>query len=212
MFKGKTKRCLAGIEVPKTANVSVAFQVKGSYRAEDMIFFLEKWLDTWSLTRDQTNDWRLLLLDSYRAHFDPRIQECAWLRGYVILFHYGNTTGVTQVNDIALHAAFKRIYVQFEVEDFVERALVDPGDISRSKQQVFHGLRARTHTHRTHVYRHGLGLEVQLYFWLRPRFRRYSLPWASVWALAAASASSIQLILPLRGVRRRGGHVVHTGP
>ena len=192
MFKGKTKRCLAGIEVPKTANVSVAFQVKGSYRAEDMIFFLEKWLDTWSLTRDQTNDWRLLLLDSYRAHFDPRIQECAWLRGYVILFHYGNTTGVTQVNDIALHAAFKRIYVHYEVEDFVERALVDPGDISRSKQQVFHGLRARTHTERTFIamawasrcsFIFGLGLGfvdtaypgLRCGLWPRPRLLRYSL-------------------------------------
>ena len=78
----------------------------------------------------------VLMLDSYRAHMDPAIRALAWSRGYVVLLHYGCTTGVTQVNDSDLHASFKRIYVSFETDDVIERALVDPGDIACSREQV----------------------------------------------------------------------------
>ena len=136
LFRGKTKRILKGIRVPDTVNMTVTFQEKGSYRVENMLSFLDRWLDKWDDARMASADWRILLLDSYSAHFDESIQRLCWDRGYILLFHYGHTTGVTQVNDTDLHGPFKRIYLDFEAQDFFDRQLMDPGDISRSRSEV----------------------------------------------------------------------------
>ena len=136
LFRGKTNRILKGLRVPDNVNMTVTFQAKGSYRVENMLSFLDRWLDKWNDARVASADWRILLLDSYSAHFDESIQRLCWSRGYILLFHYGHTTGVTQVNDTDLHGPFKRIYLEFESQDFFDRQIMDPGDISRSRSEV----------------------------------------------------------------------------
>ena len=148
LFKGKTKRVLAKINVPWDVNLSLAFQEKGSYRSADMVAYLSKHLEQWTPERAQNGDWKILLLDSYKAHFSEDIERCCWERGYLVLYHYGNTTGVLQVNDTHLRAFFKRIYLDYEEEAFAEQLIHDPADIGRSRHQVLfgpqHPLRATT--------------------------------------------------------------------
>ncbi len=52
------------------------------------------------------------------------------------LYHGGCTTGITQVNDTDLHAAFEREYQVCEGETFFQQNLVEPGNIGRTRQQV----------------------------------------------------------------------------
>ena len=136
LFKGKTKRVLAKVSAPVDVNVSLAFQEKGSYRSADMVAYLEKYLEPWTPERAQKGDWKILMLDSYRAHWSEDIERCCWERGYLALYHYGNTTGVMQVNDTHLHGPFKRIYLNYEEDAFAKQLMHDPGDISRSREQV----------------------------------------------------------------------------
>ena len=136
LFKGKTKRVLAKVKVPKDVNLSLAFQEKGSYRSADMVAYLSKHLEPWTPERAQKGEWKILMLDSYRAHWSEDIERCCWERGYLVLYHYGNTTGVMQVNDTHLHGPFKRIFLGYEADAFAEQLIHDPGDIGRSRHQV----------------------------------------------------------------------------
>ena len=81
LFKGKTNKIVRDLEVPEGVNVSVTFQEKGSYRLENMLAFLDKWLDPWDAERALADDWRILMLDSYRAHLAPELDALAWSRG-----------------------------------------------------------------------------------------------------------------------------------
>ena len=136
LFKGKTKRVLNNISVPPDVNISLAFAPKGSYRSCNMVDYLEKYLEPWTAERADKGDWKILLLDSYRAHWSEDIERCCWLRGYLVLYHYGNTTGVMQVNDTHVHAPFKRLFVAFEADSFAEKAMRDPGDIGRDRHEA----------------------------------------------------------------------------
>ena len=109
---------------------------KGSYREEHVITFLSRWLPEWTDERASANDWRLLYLDAYSAHMTAEVQDLAFERGFICMYHGGGTTGVAQVNDTDLHAAFEREYLNAEQESFLEQNLVDPGDISRTRQAV----------------------------------------------------------------------------
>ena len=136
LFKGKTKRVLNNISVPPDVNISLAFAPKGSYRSCNMVDYLEKYLEPWTAERADKGEWKILLLDSYRAHWSEDIERCCWQRGYLVLYHYGNTTGVMQVNDTHVHAPFKRLFVAFEAPSFAEKAMSDPGDIGRDRHEA----------------------------------------------------------------------------
>ena len=109
---------------------------KGSYREEHVIKFLSRWLPAWTAERAAARDWRLLYLDAFAAHLTQRIRDLAFERGYVVLYHGGGTTGVCQVNDTDLHAAFEREYMDAECQSFFEQNLLDPGNIGRTRQQI----------------------------------------------------------------------------
>ena len=53
-----------------------------------------------------------------------------------MVFHGGCTTGVCQVNDTDLHASLEREYLAVEAISFYEQQSIDPGNISRTRQQV----------------------------------------------------------------------------
>ena len=88
--------------------MSLTFGPKGSYRAEHVVRFLQRWLRPWTKGREASADYRLLYLDAFAAHLDESVVDCAWGFGYFVVYHGGCTAGVTQVNDIDLHAALER--------------------------------------------------------------------------------------------------------
>lgn len=135
-FKGMTDKVLRGLELRRDMQISLAFGPKGSYRAEHVVRFLERWLRPWTEEREASADYRLLYLDAFAAHLDQSVVDIAWSKGYFTVYHGGCTTGVSQVNDTDLHAALEREYVACEAISFYEQQSIDPGNISRTRQQV----------------------------------------------------------------------------
>ncbi len=101
-----------------------------------MLKFLHQWLPAFGQERADASDWRILLLDSFRAHFDVRIKDLRMYRGYVVLFHYGHTTGTCQVRDVGLDKPFRATCLDIEPRQFLERQLADVADIGRNAQEV----------------------------------------------------------------------------
>ena len=109
-------------------NISAQTGPKGSYRMEHVLSF-------------QENDYKCLMMDAYSAHMDDQVLNLCWERGYILLFHYGCTTGIAQINDTDLHQEFESTYIDQETQSFIEKQAIDPGDISRSHQEVIPPLR-----------------------------------------------------------------------
>ena len=141
LFRHKGKRKANFLEplraqLPPSANISIVTGPKGSYRQEHVYEFLERYLDVWTPERETAGDWRILYMDAYRSHLGAQMFDLCWSRGYVLLYHYGCTTGIAQVNDTDLHAELERIYVELETFGFQEKQAIDPSDISRTRQEV----------------------------------------------------------------------------
>ena len=136
LFRAKTDRRTRSLELPADTNVSVRWAVKGSYREEHLLAFMNQWLKPWTPERQAAQDYRVLMLDVARSHIGEDVLDLAFLRGYVPLFHYGCTTAVAQVNDTDCHGAFQRVYVEFEQAAFARAQLYDPGNISRRPQHL----------------------------------------------------------------------------
>ena len=92
----------------------VQTQVKGSYRASDMVELLGKTLPF------ATEDYDAIIvpLDWYAAHRDPAVLELIEQRGHVLLLHGGGTTAYEQVNDTHLHATLQACLKELEVAVF----------------------------------------------------------------------------------------------
>ena len=136
LFKAKTKKRLRSLKTPKHMQVSLQYAVKGSYRGEHILAYLRRWLDEWTPARQAANDWRILMLDVAKSHVDEAVMDLAASRGYICLFHYGCTTGIAQVNDTDCHAEYSRVYISLEEIKFAHQQLLDPGNISRTLQDV----------------------------------------------------------------------------
>ena len=77
------------------------------------------------------------MMDSYAAHLTQKVNDTAWSRGYIALYHYGCTTALAQVNDTHLHAPLSKIYQDLETECFLRRQDEHGSkDIGRSVQEV----------------------------------------------------------------------------
>ena len=70
-------------------------------------------------------------MDSFKPHLSPEVQALCAKRGYIVLIHYGGTTGIAQVNDTHLHFPFSKIYQELEMHSFERKQTYDPLDISR---------------------------------------------------------------------------------
>ena len=136
LCKGKTDRRITGLVRPAGMRVSLQVAEKGSYRNENILQYLRRWLDPWTELRAQRKDWRILLLDVAKSHLGPEVIALCHSRGYCTLYHYGCTTGVAQVNDTDLHAELSHIYIDLEQVAFHDMQLFDPGNFSRSLQAV----------------------------------------------------------------------------
>ena len=90
--------------------MKMRFQVKGSYRSEDVCEALE-----WILPQAQSSEESIVvLLDWYSGHRSDEVMELVRRKGHVLLFHGGGTTPWTQVNDTHLHAMVQRLMVLLE--------------------------------------------------------------------------------------------------
>ena len=133
--KGTPPR-IAKLRIPNDLNVSVQWSEKGSYRHENMVAYLTRWLEPWSEWRARRGDYRILMMDLAASHLSPLLLDLAWSRGYCILYHYGCTTAVAQVNDTHCHADFSDIFTELECASMVQQRLLDPANIGRTLQQV----------------------------------------------------------------------------
>ena len=131
---------------------TVTFGPKGSYRLEHVIRFIETVMEDFTPERQQANDWRLLFLDAFAPHLDPAVVTAAWAKGYVVVYHGGGSTGVCQVNDTDCHASFETEYLNCESQSFMDRQMIDPSDINRSRQEVPSGNRWVQNEHGAHEF------------------------------------------------------------
>ena len=137
LFKApKGSKLTSKLTLRTDMSVSVQHSEKGSYRTKNILKWLSRWLEEWTDERRLAKDWRLLFMDVAKSHIDESVALFAWTRGYVVLLHYGCTTAVAQVNDTDLHGAFENEYVEREQEAFNQKQRFDPGNISRSRQEV----------------------------------------------------------------------------
>jgi hypothetical protein len=136
LFRAQSSRRTASLVAPADLKFSVQWAVKGSYRCENIIAYLDKWLRPWSAVRQKSGDYRILMMDIAASHVGAEVVDFAWARGYVTVYHYGCTTGIAQVNDTDCHGAFEAAYVALEQTSFVEQQLIDPGCVSRTPQDV----------------------------------------------------------------------------
>ena len=142
LFKARPNRRIAKLKVPADMNVSLQWAEKGSYRLEHLLKYLKRWLDAMTPARVAAKDYRILLLDVAKSHIGPEISDLCWERGYLVMYHYGCTTGVAQVNDTDLHGSFQTVYMEFEQHAFVEQQLLEPGNVTRTPQDVINDVAA----------------------------------------------------------------------
>ena len=165
LFRAKSDKRVRSLVLPKNTNLSVQWAEKGSYREEHLLAYMNRWLEPWTPERLRAQDYRILMMDVARSHVGENVLDLAFSRGYVPLFHYGCTTGVCQVNDTDCHGAFQRIYIDFEQAFFNNQQLYDPGNISRTAQQLLDDVVAtwRSLDHQSGVAGHARnGLSVAL--------------------------------------------------
>ena len=90
---------------------------KGSYREHDVIAFLERHLEPWTEGRD----WRIYLLDDFRAHKTKNVRNFCWSRGYVLVVHGGGTTPYGQTCDTDLNEFVRFSYGEKESRLLLEK-------------------------------------------------------------------------------------------
>lgn len=116
---------------------SVRCSDSGSYREEHVIAFLELHLPVATEQRRAEQDWRLFYLDIYAGHLSRRIWDLCWSRMYVLLYHGGGCTGLTQPNDLWLHSVLETKLLELESLVVMKEQLLRPSKVpSLSRQQV----------------------------------------------------------------------------
>lgn len=136
LFRARSNRRARGLEPPPGVNLSITWAEKGSYRAENIVAFLRMRLEEFTPARQEAQAWRILLLDVARSHMHEDAAALAFERGYILLFHFGCTTAIMQVNDTDCHAPLSRVCLHLEEARFAAQQMVDPGNISRTLRDV----------------------------------------------------------------------------
>jgi len=140
-LKGSGGRVLPGLNVP--AGMSVRVSDSGSYREEHVFLCLHAHLAEATDARRVANDWRILGLDIYSGHLSVRIFQLCWDRMYLLMFHGGGCTGLTQPNDTWLHWIFEGQMMDLEVEDSMIELQVRPDSVpTPSRQQILNNANA----------------------------------------------------------------------
>lgn len=101
--------------------VSTATSEKGSYRADDVVSFLQRHLRAWPDDPQLRGKWRILMADDHSPHKADAVRRLAWQRGYVLIIHGGGTTAVAQPVDTDLNQHVKRRYIALETKALVQQ-------------------------------------------------------------------------------------------
>ena len=133
-LQGTGERVLDQIVLPE-GPFSVRVSDSGSYREEHVFCYLEQYLEPATPERREKQDWRLFYLDIYAGHLSFRIWEICWMRMYVLLYHGGGVTGLTQVNDLWLHWMMEVILGEMETIDVDAHMALRPGKIYTPTRQ-----------------------------------------------------------------------------
>jgi hypothetical protein len=137
LFKLSTNRKTKDLGLPPGMRVSVNWGEKGSYNYPAFMRYLEKWLLPWTEERQQENDWRILLLDSFAVHKMPEVFAFAKSRGYIILIMGGGTTPILCILDTDLHSRLKGKLIALEGDDLHQQAMLQPYRVpSRGRQTL----------------------------------------------------------------------------
>ncbi len=97
----------------------------GSYKAEDVLAYLQRHLEPWGPGRR----WRILTADDYKGHKDPRIFELCWERGYLLILIGGGITGAVQTCDTHLHLPLSTKYQHAEMAFLAEMMDLNPAGL-----------------------------------------------------------------------------------
>ena len=166
-FKGKTPRVLNGLKIPAKVPMILTQSPSGSYNAETFLRYLDDLLPPWTPEREAALDYGILMLDAYTVHKMDAVADLARERGFIIVFHEGGITGITQWNDLDCHAQIEARMIQLEEEDFHKQLLKRPHRVpSRDRQTLLSDSAAiwATFAHHTQTaksaVRSGLGNEL----------------------------------------------------
>jgi hypothetical protein len=135
-FSGPGERVIAGLELPDGA-YSVRGTASGSYKEVHVFLFLEEHLPKATEERRRTGNWRLLYLDLYAGHLSRRIWDLCWSRLYVLLYHGGGCTGLTQWNDVWLHWLLEQRLLDVEQVHFTSEMLIRPDKVPSMDRQAY---------------------------------------------------------------------------
>ncbi len=102
--------------------LAVAGSPSGSYSEAEVLDYMERHLEPMHPGRD----WRILLVDSYKAQLTDPVRHLAWHHGYVLVVHGGGATGVVQPNDTDLHGELKAQYCALEMAELLEQQRLRP--------------------------------------------------------------------------------------
>ena len=111
--------------------LTVACSERGSYRAADVLDFLEKHLPQWR----QGRLWRLMFADDYGPHKCEAVKRLCWMRGYVMVPHGGGSTPVTQTPDTHLNQHVRRKYTAKESVELI-RLMREQGGVPRVGEET----------------------------------------------------------------------------
>ena len=92
--------------------VSVVTGPSGSYKEEDMIAFLELWLEPWGPGRE----WDFFLLDAYAPGLTDNVQRLMWSRGYISITHGGGASMILQTNDTDHHEHVRKMFIDLQTQ------------------------------------------------------------------------------------------------
>ena len=133
-----------GVKLNVTNNVSVQWALKGSYRLEYVLRFIE--IVPTQPCSFLPEKCKIFTLDDYSAHFQPEVKKALKKKGYLLVILLGGITGDLQVNDTDVCHPFKPSRREKELLLMIEKLQENPEKIPSHIHSAFkrNGLTIKT--------------------------------------------------------------------
>ena len=106
--------------------VSVVTGPSGSYKEEDIIAFLELWLEPWGPGRE----WEIMLMDAYAPGLTDNVQRLCWGRGYINITHGGGASMILQTNDTDHHEHVRKRFIELQTQRLITKTRMQGGGMA----------------------------------------------------------------------------------
>ena len=130
-----------------TSGLGVITSPKGSYRENDVLNFLERFLPP----KTPERRWRIILADDYGPHESPHAFRRCWSRKYVLIIHGGGCATVAQTPDTDLNQHVKRDYTTLEtlelMRQFRDTAVAVPRIKGKKAMDMMQSMMAQKEMH-----------------------------------------------------------------